>query len=134
MPFTVQLTVTNTTATTWTGTIGVGLYGTRTDPTFGRELLFAPHLDCSEASPYWFEHGALRDHWIQGITDPTRHRVRPGRTIIVVIFMVKGVNASPQAPVQGWIPVLNPIDPHTPSTNPRARYPDPATYSTVDWQ
>jgi hypothetical protein len=132
LPFTVQLIVTNTTATTWAGTVGVGLAGARADPRFGREMLYGVHAGCADPSQYWFEHGASPAHWIQGIADPTRHQIRPGRTIILVIYMAKGVGGSPQVPIQGWIPVLNPIDPRTSATNAQAHYPNPFNYPTVD--
>jgi hypothetical protein len=134
LAFTVQVRLTNTTATTWAGTVGVGLYGARTDPTFGTEMLYALHAGCGEARPYWFEHGASPGHWIQGIIDPNRHRLRPGRSITLVIGMVKAGLTVPQVWVRGWIPVIDPIDPRTPVTNTQAAYPDPTGYPTVDWQ
>ena len=136
-PFTVIVTLTNTTSKSWRGTVGVGLYGPATDNYFGTgDFLYAAayyHLGCCASSTDWFAINMPTAFRIQGIADPTQHVIRPGQTLTIQIAMVKPAYGIPHAPVRGWIPVLSPLDPGTSNPSAQARYPDPTGYPTVGW-
>ncbi len=136
-PFTVNVTLTNTTTTAWRGTVGVGLYGSTADSYFGRDpFLYAAdyyHLGCCESATNWFAFNMTPAFRIQGIADPSQHVIRPGQTVTIQIAMVKPAYGIPHVAVRGWVPVLDPLDPSAPNSSAPSRYPNPTIYPTVDW-
>ena len=136
-PFTVLVTLTNTSRSTWHGSVGVGLYGSTGDNYFGQgQFLYAADsytYGCCSSSKYWFTRTMTTAFSIQGIADPTQRVISPGQTITFQIAIVKPAYGIPHAAIRGWIPVLDPMDLSASSPSAKSRYPNPNGYPTVDW-
>jgi hypothetical protein len=129
-PFTVTVTLTNTTPTAWTGTVGVGLYGLRVDYYFGdpanEPLLYPAGFPVrSSTDPAWF-HFATAGGRVEGLADLTPRTITPGETITIAIGMVKQSYGFPHTEIRGWIPVLNPAQPLV-----KPAYPNAAQYPVI---
>ena len=134
-PFTVVLTLTNASASTWHGTVGVGLSGALVnyfgDPS-GTQLLYPADAHSAIFSPSstdlaWFSLGtpALR---IEGLSDPAPRVIAPGQTVTVTIRMIKQAYGFPHTEIRGWLPVLNAGQPGV-----QPLYPAPGTYPVISF-
>jgi hypothetical protein len=139
-PFTVTVTLTNTTSVTWHGTVGVALTGAvvnyfgqphghflfSTDS--GPASVLGAHSSPGQADLVWFSMGTTAQR-IEGLADPIPQVIGPGKTVTVFIGIVKPAYGFPDTDIRGWLPVL---DPATPGVQPH--YPNPASYPLITFK
>jgi hypothetical protein len=130
-PFTVTVTLTNTTRVTWRGTVGVALYGSTTnafgDPPHTPLLQLVRTSATASPSPAdarWFELpvGTQR---LEGYASPIIRVVDPQQNLTVSLALVDTDYGYPHTSIRGWVPVLHP------DGGADARFPDPRTYPVI---
>lgn len=111
---TVTLSVTNVSAQTWRGVLGVGMCSDRNDGPrgiFGSARVpmgvMTPIKDSRPLMPFG---STATGGVLEGLSDSAVRTLDPGQTVVLTYQVYNRFVAGPGVTVRGWVPVLDPFD------------------------